>query len=87
MHAKVEATKIIAAAQMKKAALLEDQNMLILMTILDIKIRTPKAREYLKLRRVEKLLKLRHRLGEEEERKVAAESKCNKMATLKTQGQ
>lgn len=58
----------MAAAQMKKAELLEDQNMLLLMTMPDEKITTHEAREYLRLRRGDELRKLRKKLADEEER-------------------
>jgi hypothetical protein len=58
----------MAAAQMKKTALLEDQNMLLLMTMPDDKITTVEAREYLRLRRGDELKKLRRKLTDEEER-------------------
>ena len=67
----------MAAAQMKKTALLEDQNMLLLMTMPDDKISTAEAREYLRLRRGDELKKLRRKLAHEEERErldVASES-------------
>ena len=51
IYAQADATRTMVAAQMKKAALLEDQNMLLLMTMLDDKIITVEAREYLHLRR------------------------------------
>ena len=55
----------MAAAQMKKTALLEDQNMLLLMTMPDDKITTAEAREYLRLRRGDELKKLRRKLAHE----------------------
>jgi hypothetical protein len=58
----------MAEAQMKKAALLEDQNMLLLMTMPEDKITTAEAREYLRLRRGDELKKLRRKLAAEEER-------------------
>ena len=53
---------------MKKTALLEDQNMLLLMTMPDEKITTSEAREYLRLCRGDELKKLRRELAEEEDR-------------------
>ena len=68
IYAQAEATRTMAAAQMKKAALLEDQNMLLLMTMPDEKITTAEAREYMRLRRGDKLKKLRRKLAAEEAR-------------------
>ena len=68
IYAQADATRTMAAAQMKKAALLEDQNMLLLMTMPDDKITTAEAREYLRLRRGDELKKLRRKLAEEEDR-------------------
>ena len=68
IYAQADATRSMAAAQMKKTALLEDQNMLLLMTMPDDKITTSEAREYLRLRRGDELKKLRRELAEEEDR-------------------
>ena len=68
IYAQADATRTMAAAQMKKAALLEDQNMLLLMTMPDDKITTAEAREYLRMRRCDELKKLRRKLAHEEER-------------------
>ena len=68
IYAQADATRTMAAAQMKKAALLEDQNMLLLMTMPDDKITTVEAREYLRLRRCDELKKLQRKLAQEEER-------------------
>lgn len=50
IYAYAHATRSMAAAHMKKAVLLADQNMVLLMTMPDEKI-TTEAREYLRLRR------------------------------------
>ena len=68
IYAQADATRTMAAAQMKKAALLEDENMLLLMTMPDDKITTVEAREYLRLRRCDELKKLWRKLAHEEER-------------------
>ena len=68
IFAQADATRTMAAAQMKKAALLEDQNMLLLMTMPEDKITTAEAREYLRLRRGDELKKLRRKLAAEEDR-------------------
>jgi hypothetical protein len=68
IYAQAAATRTMAEAQMKKAALLEDQNMLLLMTMPEDKITTAEAREYLRLRRGDELKKLRHKLAAEEDR-------------------
>ncbi len=62
----------MATAQMRKAELLEEQNMLLLMTMPDDRITTPEAREYLRLRRGDELKKLRRKLVEEEVRERMA---------------
>jgi hypothetical protein len=68
IYAQAEATRTMAAAQMRKAELLEEQNMLLLMTMPDDRITTSDAREYLRLRRGVELKKLRRKLAEEENR-------------------
>ena len=66
LYAQAEATKSMAAVQMKKIACMEDQNMLLLMTMPIEDSAGEDAREYLRLRRGEELKKLRKRLSEEE---------------------
>ena len=68
LYAQAAATRTMAEAQMKKAALLEDHNMLLLMTMPEDKITTVEAREYMRLRRGDELKKLRRKLAAEEER-------------------
>ena len=65
MYAHAEATKDMAAVRMRKAALLEDQNLLMLMSMPDA---DSDAKEYLRLRRQMELKKLRKFLGEKEYR-------------------
>jgi hypothetical protein len=72
LYAQAEATRTMAAAQMRKAELLEEKNMLLLMTMPDDRITTHEAREYLRLRRGDELKKLRRKLAEEEERERLA---------------
>ena len=55
LYAQAEATKSMTAIQMKKIALMEDQNMLLLMTMPIEESAGKDAREYLRLRRVEEL--------------------------------
>ena len=66
IYAQADATNTMAATHMKNSALLEDQNMLMLMTMLDDKITTVEAREYLRLRRGDELKKLRQKPVAEE---------------------
>jgi hypothetical protein len=66
LYAQAEATKSMAAVQMKKIALIEDQNMLLLMTMPIEESVGEDAREYLRLRRGEELKKLRKMLLAEE---------------------
>jgi hypothetical protein len=68
LFAQAEATKTMAAAQMRKVALLEEQNLLMLMTMPDSQVTIPKAREFLQLRRTMELKKLRRVVAEEEEK-------------------
>ena len=74
IYTQAAATRTMAATQMKKAELLEDQNLLLLMTMPDEKITTHEAREYLRLRRGDELRKLRRKLAEEEDRERREES-------------
>ena len=65
LYAQAEATKNMAAVQMRKMALLEDQNML-LMTMPIEESAGEDAREYMRLRRGEELKKLKKRLSAED---------------------
>lgn len=66
LYAQAEATKSMAVVQMKKVFLMEDQNMLMLMTMPIEESVKEDTREYLRLRRVEELKKLRKTLLAEE---------------------
>jgi hypothetical protein len=68
-YAQAKATEVMAAATMRKAALLEDHNMLLLMT----NSQTPEAQEYLRLRQAEELKKLRRRLADQEQQELEAQ--------------
>ena len=63
LYAQAEATKSMAAVQMRKVALIEDQNMLLLMTMPIEESAGEDAREYMRLRRGEELKKLKKRLS------------------------
>ena len=63
IYAQADATRSMVAAQMKKAALLEDQNMLMLMIMLDDQVTIVEAREYLRLRKGDELKNLRRELA------------------------
>jgi hypothetical protein len=65
MFAHAEATKSMVAAHMRKVALLEDQNLLMLMSMPEA---DSDAKEYLRLQRQMELRKLRKLLAEEEDR-------------------
>lgn len=67
IYAQVDATKNMVAAQRKKAALMEDQNMLLLMTMSNDKITTVEVREYMRLRKGDELKKLRRKLVAKED--------------------
>ena len=69
LFAHAEATKSMVAAHMRKAALLEDQNLLMLMSMPDA---DSDAKEYLRLQRQMELRKLRKVLAEEEDRDAEA---------------
>jgi hypothetical protein len=75
----------MAAAHMSKNQLMKDQNLLMLMTLSSTEGRTPKAREFLQLRRANELKKLRRRLAEEEEeeQRLATEKKKFKICKLR----
>jgi hypothetical protein len=58
LYAQAEATKSMAEVQMKKNSLMQDQNMMLLMTMPIDESAEEDAREYLRLRRGEELKKL-----------------------------
>lgn len=66
IYTQPDATKSMAVAQMKKATLLEDQNMLMLMTIPNDQVTTMETMEYLRLRRGDELKKIWRKLTVEE---------------------
>ena len=66
LYARAEATRSMAAIQMKNVRLIEDQNMLLLMTMPIEESVGEDAHEYLRLRRGEELKKLKKRLSVEE---------------------
>jgi hypothetical protein len=68
-YAQAKATEVMPAATMRKATLLEDHNMLLLMT----NSQTPEAQEYLRLRQAEELKKLRRRLADQEQQELEAQ--------------
>jgi hypothetical protein len=74
MYAQATATDRIAVATMRKAALLEDHNMLLLMTTPASQVTTPEAQWYLRLRQAEELKKLEKRLAADEERDLQLQS-------------
>ena len=86
IYAQAEATKTMAAAQMRKVALLEQQNLIMLMTMPDNQDATPEAREFLQLLRAEEMRKLKRRLAEDEERerlqKIAEEEQAAALAKV-----
>ena len=69
LFAHAEPTKSMAAAHMRKAALLEDQNLLMLMSMPDADL---DAKEYMRLRRQMDLRKLCKLVAEEENRDAEA---------------
>ena len=66
LYAQAEATRSMAAVQMRKVAVIEDQNMLLLMTMPIEESAGEDAREYMRLRRGEELKKLKKRLSAED---------------------
>ena len=75
MYAQAEAIRNMTAVQMKKDVLIEDQNMLFLITMPIDNSAGEDTREYLRLRRGKKLKKLRKRLYQEESRELAHEAR------------
>jgi hypothetical protein len=75
LYTQAEATRSMTSVQMKKVALIEDQNMLLLMTMPIEDNAREDAREYLRLRRREELKKLRLRLCAEESALQAQEAR------------
>jgi hypothetical protein len=55
---------------MRKATILEEANLLMLMTLPDSQVTALEAIEYMRLRRVEELKKLQRRLAEDEVREA-----------------
>ena len=76
VYAQAAATDKMAEAQMLKAVGLQDQNMLLLMTTDDATLTNTEAREYIQLRRVEELRKLRRRLAEDNEQELVRQADC-----------
>ena len=66
LYAQAEATRSMAAVQMKKMVFVADQNILLLMTMPIEDIAGENAREYLRRRRGKELKKLKKRLSDEE---------------------
>jgi hypothetical protein len=66
----------MAAATMSKAALLEENNTLLLMTTPETPLCIPKAYEYLRLRQMEELKKLQKRLVDDEEQERQGAPDC-----------
>jgi hypothetical protein len=75
LYAQADATRSMTSFQMKKNALIEDQNMLLLMTMPIEDSAGEDARNYLRLRRGEELKKLRKKLSEEKSRQQAVEAR------------
>jgi hypothetical protein len=75
LYAQAEATRSMTAVQMKKIALIEDQNMLLLMTMPIEDSAREDAREYMRLRRGEEFKKLIRRLSEKESKQHAQEAR------------
>ena len=66
LYTQSKAIETMGAAQMCKAAL-EDQNLFMLMTLPYTHLTTLEVKEYLQLRKVEELKKVRYKLAEKEE--------------------
>jgi hypothetical protein len=69
-YAQAKATEAVAAAAFRKAALLEEQNLFLLMTTGEGGVIQPAAQEFLRLRQEEELEKLKDRLAERKERQL-----------------
>jgi hypothetical protein len=70
MYAQAAASEVMAQATMRKAAMLEDHNILMLMTLPESRGSIPEAQEYLRLRQAEVLKKLKIRLADDGEREA-----------------
>ena len=70
LHKHAAATQTMAAATVRKNELMEEANLLVIMTLPSTQDLEPEAVEYLRLRRREELKKLRRHLAEEEEREA-----------------
>jgi hypothetical protein len=67
MYAHAAVSEVMAQAMMRKATMLEDHNMLMLVTLPESLGSTPKAQEYLRLRHAEVFKKLKKRLADDGE--------------------
>jgi hypothetical protein len=70
MYAQAKATSDLASATLKKMALLEEQNLLILMTTPESQVTSPAAQQFLRIRQEEELEKLLQRREEDRDRKI-----------------
>ena len=78
LYAQAAATDKMVEAQMLKAVGLADQNLLLLMTTDDSALVNAEAREYVQLRRVRELLKLKLRMAAEEAAEAELQLEGNK---------
>lgn len=69
IYKQAETKNVMAGAQMWKASFIEDKNILLLFSQPDM-IHTLETQEYLQLRKIEELYKLRRRLAENEKKGV-----------------
>jgi hypothetical protein len=70
MYAQAETTIVMAVATVRKTQMIEDHNSILLMMLVPPKNISEGAREYLKLRQREELIKLRNRLHDKEQQQL-----------------
>ena len=86
LYAQVAATDKMAEAQMLKAVGLVEQNLLLLMTTGDSALVNAEAREYMELRRVQELRKLKLRMAAKEAAEVELEGNRTRKRAVGAQG-
>ena len=86
LYVQATATDKVAEAQMLKAVGLADQNLLLLMTTDDSALINAKAREYVQLRRVQELRKLKLRIAAEEATEVELQLEANRARSEQAKG-
>ena len=86
LYAQATAADKMAESQMLKAVGLVDQNLLLLMTTDDSALVNAKAREYVQLRRVQKLRKLKLRMAAKEAAEAELQLEANMIKSERARG-